>query len=122
MYKDYYGAVIYKAPFNEQTVNDINNWVKQNTDEMIPEILDQIPAEAVMYLVNALAFEAEWERIYNEYDVRDGEFTLINGVTQNVEYMYGEEHIYLEDENTKICYSLFRSTFAKNIKLFRIIK
>jgi serpin B len=53
-----------------------------------------------MYLVNALAFEAEWETIYNEYDVRDGEFTLINGVTQNVEYMYGEEHTYLEDENT----------------------
>ena len=97
---DYYGAGIYKAPFNEQTVKDINSWVKQNTDEMIPEILDEIPAEAVMYLVNALAFEAEWETIYNEYDVRDGEFTLINGVTQNVEYMYGEEHTYLEDENT----------------------
>ena len=29
---DYYGADIYKAPFDKQTLKDINNWVKQNTD------------------------------------------------------------------------------------------
>lgn len=97
---DYYGAGIYKTPFHEQTVKDINNWVKKNTDDMIPKILDKIPEDAVMYLVNALAFDAEWENIYKENDVRDGEFTLINGVTQNVEFMYGEEHEYLEDKNT----------------------
>lgn len=97
---DYYGAGIYKTPFDEQTVKDINNWVKQHTDDMIPEILDEIPDTAVMYLVNALAFDAEWENIYFEHEVREGEFTLINGVTQNVEYMHGEEHDYLEDENT----------------------
>ena len=97
---DYYGAGIYKTPFSEQTVKDINHWVKENTDEMIPEILDKIPPEAVMYLVNALAFDAEWENIYKTNDVRDGEFTLINGVTQNVEFMYGEENTYLEDKNT----------------------
>ena len=61
---NYYGADIYKAPFDNQTLKDINNWVKQNTDEMIPEILDKIPDEAIMYLVNALAFEAEWMEIY----------------------------------------------------------
>ena len=61
---DYYGADIYKAPFNSQTCKDINNWVNKKTDKMIPEILDKIPSEAVMYLVNALAFEAEWEEIY----------------------------------------------------------
>ena len=96
---DYYGADIYKAPFNEQTKKDINNWVKQNTDEMIPEILDQIPPEAVMYLVNALAFEAEWSEIYEKNQVRDGEFTKEDGTKQNVEFMYGSEGTYLEDEN-----------------------
>ena len=72
---DYYGADIYKAPFNDQTCKDINNWVKQNTDEMIPEILDEIPADAIMYLVNALGFEAEWSEIYEKQQVRDGKFT-----------------------------------------------
>ena len=65
---------------------------------MIPEILDQIPPEAVMYLVNALAFEAEWSDIYEKHQVRDGKFTKEDGTRQDVEYMYGSENIYLEDE------------------------
>ena len=96
---DYYGADIYKAPFNDQTCKDINNWVKQNTDEMIPEILDEISADAIMYLVNALAFEAEWSEIYEKQQVRDGKFTKEDGTKQDVELMYGVEGTYLEDEN-----------------------
>jgi len=95
---NYYGADIYKAPFDKQTLKDINNWVKQNTDEMIPEILDQIPAEAIMYLVNALAFEAEWSEIYEKHQVKDGEFTKEDGTKQDVKFMYGSEGTYLEDE------------------------
>ena len=95
---NYYGADIYKAPFDKQTLKDINNWVKQNTDEMIPEILDQIPTEAIMYLVNALAFEAEWSEIYEKHQVKDGEFTKEDETKQDVKFMYGSEGTYLEDE------------------------
>ena len=95
---DYYGADIYKAPFNEQTKKDINNWVKQNTDEMIPEILDRVPVDAIMYLVNALAFEAEWSAIYEKNQVREGVFTKEDNTKQNVDFMYGSEGTYLEDE------------------------
>lgn len=95
---DYYGADIYRTPFDNSTLNDINNWVKEKTDDMIPEILDKIPKEAVMYLVNALAFEAEWADIYEKDQVRDGIFTLEDGTTQDVEFMYSEESNYLEDE------------------------
>lgn len=94
---DYYGADIYTAPFDDQTCKDINNWVKEKTDEMIPEIMDQIPPEAVMYLVNALAFEAEWSDIYEKHQVRDGKFTREDGAEQKVEFMYGSESVYLED-------------------------
>lgn len=96
---DYYGADIYKAPFNEQTKKDINNWVKQNTDEMISEILDRVPVDAIMYLVNALAFEAEWSAIYKKDQVREGVFTKEDNTKQNVDFMYGSEGTYLEDEN-----------------------
>jgi serpin B len=95
---DYYGADIFKAPFDKQTCKDINNWVKQKTDGMIPEVLDNIPYDAVMYLVNALAFEAEWSEIYEKHQVRDGKFTKEDGIKQNVEFMYGSEGVYLEDE------------------------
>lgn len=95
---DYYSADIYKAPFNSQTCKDINNWVSEKTDKMIPEILDKIPYSAVMYLINALAFEAEWSKIYEKYQVRDGNFTKEDGTKQKAEFMYATEGTYLEDE------------------------
>ena len=95
---DYYGADIYKAPFNEQTCKDINNWVKEKTDGMIPNALDQIPADALMYLINALAFDAEWADIYETHRVKDGEFTREDGTKQKCELMYSTESNYFEDE------------------------
>ena len=96
---DYYDADIYRAPFDDDTCKDINKWVKDNTDGMIKNILDQIPKEAVMYLINALAFDAEWQDIYFESQVREGEFTTENGEKRNVDMMYSEENKYLEDKH-----------------------
>jgi serpin B len=94
---DYYGASIYKAPFDESTLKGINNWVDDHTGHMIPEILDSISPNAVMYLINALAFDAEWQTIYTETQIQDGTFTAESGETQDVKMMHGEEHQYLDD-------------------------
>ncbi len=95
---NYYGADIYQRKFDRQAVDEINLWVSQKTEEMIPEILDKIPDEAVMYLVNALAFEAEWSSTYKEHQVRDRIFTMEDGTQRDVELMYSDEYTYLEDE------------------------
>lgn len=95
---DYYKADVYAAPFDNQTCKDINSWVKENTDGMIPEILDQIPPNAVMYLINALAFDAEWSETYKKYQVREGDFTKEDGTIQKADFMHSTEHSYLEDE------------------------
>ena len=97
---DYYGADIYTAPFDESTRDAINRWVEDKTDGMIDQILDQIPNEALMYLVNALAFEAQWNNAYKEHQVRDGIFTREDGTEQNIEMMHCQEYRYLSDELT----------------------
>ena len=79
---DYFGADVYKAPFDDGTLNDINGWVSEKTAGMIPSILDRVPEDAVMYLVNALAFEAEWEEIYRENKVKEGTFTREDGAEE----------------------------------------
>lgn len=96
---DYYGASIYKAAFDKTTLKDINAWVSDNTDGMIENILDEIPGEAVMYLINALAFDAEWADIYSEDQVRNSAFTTESGETRDVEMMYNTERRYLDDGN-----------------------
>lgn len=95
---DYYKAQIYKSPFNEQTLTDINNWVDQKTEGMIDKILDEIDYNAVMYLINAIVFDAEWERIYYEHEINWGDFHGEDGQSYRVSFMFSEEGSYLEDE------------------------
>ncbi len=94
---DYYNAAAYKSTFDEQTVKDINEWVKVNTQGMIENILDQIDDDAVMYLINAVAFEAEWETVYNKNEIFSGDFIAIDGSTQTVDFMFSEENSYIDD-------------------------
>ena len=44
-----FDAEIYQAPFDEHTLKDINTWVSQKTEKMIPQILDKIEDNSVMY-------------------------------------------------------------------------
>lgn len=98
---DYYGADVFQSKFDDKTLADINQWVSDNTGGMIPKVLDEISARTVMYLINALSFDAEWKQIYREDQVHDGEFTDINGSTETVSMMSAEEFCYLDDGKAK---------------------
>lgn len=95
---DFYNAGAFKAPFDNSTLRDINRWVEDNTDGMIKDILSDISEDAVMYLVNAVAFDAEWQNIYYETDVREGVFTCADGSAKTADFMYSDEYAYIEDE------------------------
>lgn len=95
--EELFASEIHRVPFDDSTLQEINHWVKDNTDGMIAKILDEIPADAVMYLVNALAFDARWQEPYFEYQVQEGEFTREDGTVQKVQMMYSFEGQYLED-------------------------
>ena len=95
----YYNADIFKAPFDNSTLTDINGWVSEKTEGRITDILKNLPDDAVMYLVNALAFDGEWQNIYYENEIRDGIFHIAADKEETVPFMYGEENIYLQDEN-----------------------
>lgn len=97
--KDYYDAELYGVPFDQTTLDAINAWVKDETDGMIKNILDEIPADAVMYLVNALAFDAEWHHIYKKSEIGSREFITEDSTRRIVEMMYSTESKYLKDKN-----------------------
>ncbi len=93
----YYRAGIYKVPFDAGMLEEINAWVSDETDGIIDSILDEIPDEAMLYLVNALTFEAQWSEIYTEDQIHSGTFTAANGEEQAAELMYSTEYAYLTD-------------------------
>ena len=97
--KENYGADIYETAFNEATLLSINDWVEKRTNGMIKNVLDEIPADAVMYLINALTFEAEWAEKYESTQIwQDATFTTSLGNEQKVDMMQSQEGWYLSDE------------------------
>ncbi len=96
---NYYGAKAYKAPFDNSTLRNINGWVKKNTNGMIKEILGEIDDDAIMYLINAMAFDARWNDPYEKAQITDGEFHNIDGSVSRVEMMNSTEGTYVEGEN-----------------------
>ena len=98
---DVFDAGIYSAPFDDSTKTAINDWVSKQTDKMIPEILDEIPDGAVMYLVSALAFDAKWERPFQSYEVWNGKCTARGGQEQTGDFLHGAVGQYLSDEHAE---------------------
>ena len=88
---DYYKAQVFKEPFNQQTVTDINNWVKEKTEGMIKGIIDSIENDVIMYLINAVTFDAEWEKIYFNTDIIDKTFYNSDGSQTEREFMRSDE-------------------------------
>ncbi len=96
--KEWYGAEAEAVPMDETTLQRINGWVNEKTDGMIPEILNKIPDDAVLYLINALAFHGSWEEEYLEGAIKSEFFTREDGSVQEGDLMYSMESEYLEDE------------------------
>lgn len=64
---DYYGAGAYQMDFSKQeTATRVNGWVKEHTGGKIDRIIDSIDPDTVMYLINALYFEDEWQHPYGK--------------------------------------------------------
>ena len=94
---DYYNAEIFSAPFDASTVKDINSWIGRSTDGLIPQMLEEIPPEAMLYLINALVFDAEWREEYRPNQIRDGEFFPEGASPRSVQMMNSSEPFWLKD-------------------------
>lgn len=73
--------------FDPVSVDVINAWVDENTEGRIEEIIDEIPSEMVMYLINAIYFKGDWLRPFDTEDTREADFYLENGETVTVDMM-----------------------------------
>ena len=90
-------ATVASAPFSDPaTVDAINDWCSEHTDDMIEKVLeyDDVDYDTAMVLLNALCFDALWEKQYEEPRCRDAVFHGLNGDT-TVTMMYSEESAYL---------------------------
>ncbi len=79
-----YGAGIHLLDFitqPEPSRRQINNWVSDETNDKIRDLLpeDSIKPTTKMVLVNAIYFKADWFSPFDANDTRDGVFKLLDG-------------------------------------------
>ena len=86
-----YGAEFFEEPFDESTVQKVNDWVKENTRDRIPKILDSLTEDTVILLINALAFDGAWQDPVEDERVQKGTFTNADGTVSNVNMMSTHE-------------------------------
>lgn len=101
--KGNYNAEVKSLDFSSSgALKEINNWCARNTNDRIPEILDQISPDAVMYLINAIYFKGIWKYKFDKNDTKDLSFQKENGGVQNVKMMTQEKELaYAEDQNAQ---------------------
>lgn len=96
-----YDADTVLAPFDDSTVNDVNNWVSDKTNGMIPSVLSSLSDTDVMLLINAACFDAKWMSEYEEDDVKEEQiFTNYLGEEETVTMLSSKEGMYFETENS----------------------
>jgi serpin B len=67
----------------------INDWVSDQTQDLIPELLPEgfINPQTLLILTDAIYFEARWQTSFGKYGTVAGDFTLLDGSSIQVEYM-----------------------------------
>ena len=96
----FFGAEVSTLDFTDpNTLTTINQWVNTNTNGKIQKILDEINADAVLFLINAIYFKGTWQTEFDPSRTRDGTFHLATGgekqvpmMTRTGDYAYYENY------------------------------
>lgn len=115
----YHDASIFYTEFDQSCVEDTNKWIREQTDGKVDEIMNEIPEDASMYLVNSLVYEGMWTEKVSSYTQSDFTRTFAPVLSGNEEFsiMYERESVYLED----IAASGFMKYFAHGKYAFVVL-
>jgi serine protease inhibitor len=90
--ESYYGSEVRELDFTDPQASDtINRWIDDATKGKIEQMIDAIPPDAMMYLINTIYFKGDWTVQFSENETRDGEFNLASGGKKMVPMMHMEE-------------------------------
>ncbi|MDP4210240.1 MAG: serpin family protein [Bacteroidota bacterium] len=86
--RTYFDAEVSKADFtNTATVSLINNWVDNKTNHKITSIINSIPPEILMYLINAVYFKGAWKYEFDKAKTSQQNFILADGSNYSTDFM-----------------------------------
>lgn len=98
--REYYRGTVEELNFRErpeEAITRMNTWAEENTDGMIPRVINDIDPNTVMVLMNAVYFEGKWETPFLEDDTHERIFHGTDGdVTTDMMHLWDQEFAYIE--------------------------
>jgi serpin B len=86
--KTYFDARVESLNFSDPGASDvINDWVQAQTNGRIEQIIEDIPDEMVLYLINTIYFKGDWLYQFDAEETRPQDFRLDDGSTVQVDMM-----------------------------------
>lgn len=89
----YFGATVRALDFDDQRASlaAINGWASEKTNGRIPEVLQEIGRDQVMFLMNALYFKGEWRSRFDVARTQPGPFLGADGTLRTVPLMHASD-------------------------------
>ncbi len=90
---DYFAAKVQSIDIQSpDAVKAINDWVKQETEEKIPKLFDELSKDTVCVLVNAIYFNGLWTTPFKKADSKELPFTGFDGKEDKTMMMNRSAH------------------------------
>jgi serine protease inhibitor len=87
--KAFFDAEVSSLDFGRPDAPDIiNAWIARATAQRIERMIEQIGADVVMYLINAIYFKADWRYRFEKAATRPRPFSRLSGSSVEVPMMY----------------------------------
>lgn len=92
--KDFYSAEVQNLDFsNPVSIKTINRWVSNKTYGKITSIIDKINQQDVMFLINAIYFNANWKYKFESEKTKSTTFYKVKNETIQVKMMNRTENV-----------------------------
>jgi len=85
--EEHYGSEVTTLPFDDVAKDKINTWVDDQTNGLIPTILNEIDPQAVMYLINAIYFKGDWKYAFDADATEAATFVVDDNTEVDVDMM-----------------------------------
>ncbi|AFY53009.1 serine protease inhibitor [Rivularia sp. PCC 7116] len=129
--QNYYQAQVTNLNFADTRASDqINDWVRENTEGKIDKIINKINPDEVLFLLNAIYFKGSWKKEFQSDKTAEFPFYLSSGeekqhpmMSQSGDYTYYETENFQAvslpyGENGRVSFYIFLPKQNSELKLF----
>ncbi len=87
--ENYFNAKVEELDFGnaENTLNTINGWVEDQTENRIKDLIKELDPNACMFLINAIYFKADWKYQFDEESTQESPFLISDDEAVSCEMM-----------------------------------